>query len=426
MQHEIQIIPKLIPIFSGDARYRLAHGGRGSGKTRTFAKMLAVRAVIAAQAGIEGIMLCGREYMNSLSDSSFAEIKFAILEDEFLSREFDVGERYIRTKCKRVNFSFQGLRNNIDSIKSKARILILWIDEAETVSEECWVKVIPTVREIGSEIWVTWNPERDGSATDKRFLKTMPKNANWSDNPWFPGTALEQERLDDLEKRPDQYGHIWEGEYLQVKSGAYFTSQILKAKSENRWLIDLHEDPLMTIRLHIDIGGTGAKADNFVIWVSQFIGDRINFIDHYETQGQPIGSHLDWLRSRGYGPDRAQIWLPHDGETNDRVLDVSYKSAFETAGYYVEVVKNQGKGAAMQRVESIRNNFNRFYFDKKCEAGTKAIAWYHEKVCENRNVGLGPNHDWSSHSCDSLGLASITYAAPGNKKSSQSYRVNTA
>ncbi len=44
-------------------------------------------------------------------------------------------------------------------------------DEAESVSEIAWQKLSPTVREEGSEIWVTWNPERDGSATDKRFRK---------------------------------------------------------------------------------------------------------------------------------------------------------------------------------------------------------------------------------------------------------------
>jgi len=39
----IQIPRKLLAIFSGPARYRGAHGGRGSGKSYTFAKMLAIR-----------------------------------------------------------------------------------------------------------------------------------------------------------------------------------------------------------------------------------------------------------------------------------------------------------------------------------------------------------------------------------------------
>src|SRR3546814_8282191 len=69
------------------------------------------------------------------------------------------------------------------------------------------------------------------------------------------------------------------------------------------------------------------------------------------VQGQPIAAHLSWMRSQGYTPDRCKIWLPHDGDTNDRVFDVSYRSAFEDAGYEVEVIPNQGKGAASARLE---------------------------------------------------------------------------
>ena len=273
--------------------------------------------------------------------------------------------------------------------------------------------------------------EVENSATDKRFRKDPPKNSkiveiNWRDNPWWNDT-LEQERLEDKEKRPHSYSHVWDGEYLEVKESAYYTQNIIKAKADNRWLIDIPEDPLLTIRLWCDIGGTGARADNFVFWAGQFVGDWINFTNHYEVQGQPIGAHLDWLRSQGYTPGRAQIWLPHDGETNDRVYDVSYESEFRKAGYHVEVVPNQGKGAAKSRIEIMRNNFNRMRFDKKCEAGCKALAWYHEKTDEDRRIGLGPNHDWSSHSSDSAPIAAITYKPPKPpKKRNLKAQVNVA
>jgi hypothetical protein len=32
---------------------------------------------------------------------------------------------------------------------------------------------------------------------------------------------------------------------------------------------------------------------------------------------------------------------------------------------------------------------------------------------ETRNVGLGPEHDWSSHAADALGLMAICYQEPG-------------
>lgn len=42
MKVQIEIPPKLIPVFSGNYRYCGSYGGRGSAKTRTFAKMTAV------------------------------------------------------------------------------------------------------------------------------------------------------------------------------------------------------------------------------------------------------------------------------------------------------------------------------------------------------------------------------------------------
>ena len=67
---DITIPPKLIPVFSAKSRYKGAYGGRGSAKTRTFALMTAVEGYRLAEAGASGIILCGREYMNSLTSSA--------------------------------------------------------------------------------------------------------------------------------------------------------------------------------------------------------------------------------------------------------------------------------------------------------------------------------------------------------------------
>lgn len=417
MKVKVQLPPKLIPIFLGPARYRGAYGGRGSAKTRSFAMMSAVRAYQASQAGKAGIVLCVREYMNSLADSSMAEIKAAIESEEWLRPFFDIGETYIRTMDGLVEFVFVGLRHNLDSIKSKARILLCWADEAEPISEAAWEKLIPTVREDGSEIWVTWNPEREGSATDKRFKRDdLPEDMrfielNYADNPWFPD-VLERERQEDIRLRPESYEHVWNGAYKTHFEGAYFTRQLTDAKKDGRLTI-VPEDPHMIVRLFADIGGTGAKADNFVFWAAQFVGKTINVINHYEVQGQPIAAHLNWLREQNYVPARAKIWLPHDGDTQDKVFDVSYHSAFRGAGYNVEVIPNQGRGAAMMRVEKVRELFPRIWIDeRKCEAGLKAIRAYHSKISKDRNVDLGPDHDEHSHSADAFGLMAIAYREP--------------
>lgn len=417
---QIKLPPKLIPVFNGPADVRGAYGGRGSGKTRSFAKMAAVRGYAYGMAGESGIILCARQFMNSLEDSSLEEVKRAIEEEPFLAAYYNVGDKYIKSHDGRITFAFAGLDRNIASIKSKGRLLLCWVDEAEPVTDEAWLTLIPTLREEGSdwnaELWVTWNPKRKTAAVEKRFrlasdalIKVV--ELNWRDNPKFPA-KLERERQRDLAERPDQYGHVWEGEYATTISGAYFAQPLTVAKAENR-IGRVAADPLMTIRLFADIGGTGAKADNFVFWAAQFIGREIRVLDHYEQQGQPLAAHLNWLRSKGYTPERAQIWLPHDGDTQDKVHDVSYRSAFEQAGYVVTVIPNQGKGAAMLRVEAGRRLFPAMWFDEEpTQAGREALGWYHEKRDEIRGIGLGPEHDWASHSSDAFGLMCIAYEQP--------------
>lgn len=385
--------------------------------------MAAVRGYIHGMAGESGVILCARQFMNSLEDSSLEECKRAIEEEPFLAAYYEIGEKYIRSKDGRIGFTFAGLDRNIASIKSKGRLLLCWVDEAEPVTDEAWLTLIPTLREEGSgwnaELWVTWNPKRKTAPCEGRFrFSTDPLTKvvelNWRDNPKFPA-KLERDRQRDLKERPDQYGHVWEGEYATAIAGAYFAQSLTQAKAESR-IGKVPTDPLMTIRLFADIGGTGAKADNFVFWVAQFIGREIRLLDHYEVQGQPIASHLNWLRSKGYTPDRAQIWLPHDGDTQDRVHDVSYRSAFEQAGYVVEVVPNQGKGAANLRIEAARRLFPAMWFNEETtQPGLDALGWYHEKRDEVRGVGLGPEHDWASHSADAFGLMCVAYELPANR-----------
>lgn len=240
---QIELAPKLVELFSEPARYYCAWGGRGSGKTRGFALMTAIKAYMAAESGKSGVILSAREYMNSLEESSMEEIKQAIRAVPWLDSYFDIGEKYIRTKNRRVSYVFAGLRHNLDSIKSKARILLAWVDEAESVSEVAWQKLLPTVREEGSEVFVSWNPELDGSPTDTRFRKTTPESwrgveVNYNDNPWFP-EVLDLERRSDYERLdPQTYAWVWDGAYrensdAQVFSGKYKIGEF--TPNEDKW-----------------------------------------------------------------------------------------------------------------------------------------------------------------------------------------------
>ena len=406
---------KLKPVFTGPADVRGAYGGRGSAKTRSFAKMAAVRGYMYGMQGVSGIILCARQYMNSLEDSSLEEIKRAIEDEPWLADYYDVGEKYIKSKDGRISFAFCGLDRSVHSVKSKGRILILWVDEAEPVTEYAWKTVVPTLREEGedwnAELWVTWNPERKGSPVDKRFRNTDDPlikvvELNYRDNKRFPA-KLERERLRDLEERPDQYPHVWDGDYVTVVEGAYYAKQLQAAKDGGRIKV-IAPDPLMTIRGYIDIGGTGARADAFAMWICQFVGPEIRVIDYYEAVGQELADHLHWLRKSGY--ERASLILPHDGEQHEKLSRVTYESAIRAAGFDVRVSPSLGAGAASIRVEAVRRVFPNVHFnEEKTQAGREALGWYHPKIDQKRGIDLGPDHDWSSHAADAFGLMAIDY-----------------
>lgn len=410
--HAIDVPDKLIPVFAGPARYRGAWGGRGSAKTRTFAKMAAVQGLRAAQAGQEGIVLGCRAYMNSLDDSSLSEVKAAIASDPWLASHYQMTEKTVATNCGRVSFKFAGLMRNVESIKSKARILLCWVDEAEEVPEQSWQALIPTVREAGSEIWVTWNPKHKGSATDRRFRNNAGHDVkivsmNWRDNPWFPA-VLERERQADLQERPDQYDHIWEGGYATAATGAYYAADLLKARQQGRVTAVAH-DPLLTIRTYHDIGGQGAKADAYAIWIVQFVDMTIRVLDHYESQGQSLAYHANWLRSRGWG--EAEIVLPHDGGYEGGPAG-AWATHWRAAGFpSVRVIPNQGRGAAPQRIEAVRRLFPRMWFNEATTVdGLIALGKYAPRF-NSLGADMGPDHDFS-HSPDALGLMAIDYREP--------------
>jgi phage terminase large subunit len=136
-------------------------------------------------------------------------------------------------------------------------------------------------------------------------------------------------------------------------------------------------------------------------------------LDYYEAVGQPVSAHLQWLAAQGHTAKTTDIWLPHDGDTQDKVYDVSYASALREAGYTVTVVPNQGKGAAMARIQEARRLWPSIWIhEPTCGPGLEALAWYQEKRDDERGIGLGPMHDWSSNGADAWGLMCVAHEPP--------------
>jgi len=402
--------PLLVP-----SRYKGAWGGRGSGKSHFFGGLLVEDSLAAPGDTGEGLRsVCIREVQKDLAQSSKALIEGKL-------KQFGLGEsdgfkvfRDVIQTPKDGIIIFKGMQDyTAESIKSLEDFKRAWWEEAQSASLTSLNLLRPTIRATGSELWFSWNARRKVDPVDIMLRGlNLPTGAtvvkaNWRDNPWFAGTELEQERLDCLRTQPDQYNHIWEGDYIQAQSGAYWAKQLNAARLENR-IGKVSADPLMTIRAYFDIGGTGAKADACAIWIVQFVGREIRVLNYYEAVGQELGEHLAWLRSNGY--EKALCILPHDGKTNDKVYRVSYESAIREAGFNVRVEKNIGTGAASIRVEAVRRVFSSCWFNESTTTtGREALGWYHEKRDDARGIGLGPDHDWSSHGADAFGLMAVDY-----------------
>ena len=402
------------------ARYKGAHGGRGSGKSHFFGEMLVETCLY--ERGM--LAVCLREVQKTLAQSSKRLIESKI-QELGVSQDFKVFNDKIETPGDGI-IIFQGMQDHTaDSIKSLEGFKRAWIEEAQTFSERSLSLLRPTIRAEGSEIWAGWNPRRKTDAIDNFLRAKKPDGAvvvqaNWRDNPWFP-KVLEEERQLDLKLYPDRYDHIWEGEYAKALEGAYFAKQLSEARSQGR-IGAVAADPLLPIRAFFDIGGSGARADAMAIWIVQFVGQSIRVLDYIEGQGQVLAYYVNELRSRGY--EKAKCFLPHDGVNENNITGKRYEDHLSEAGFDVETVPNQGKGTAMMRVESVRRIFPQIWFNESTtESGRDALGYYHERKDETRNIGLGPEHDWSSHAADAFGLMAICFEEPKVKQKQSGPRM---
>ena len=205
-------------------RYKVLYGGRGSAKSYSVA-----RALLAIGANKKTKILCGRELQGSMADSVHSllveQMEVMGLQDEYIVTQNSI------VGFNGTEFLFKGVRHNVASIKSIPNIDILWLEEADSISSASWEVLIPTVRDEGSEIWVTYNPKNEKDPTHQKFVLTdsPPDNAyikkvTWRDNPWFPD-VLNEERFYQMKINPELAMHVWEGECLKHSKAAIFAGR---------------------------------------------------------------------------------------------------------------------------------------------------------------------------------------------------------
>jgi phage terminase large subunit len=193
----------------GAVRYRGAYGGRGSAKSWSIARALLIK---GAEAPLR--ILCARQYQSSIRDSVHK-----LLEDQVPAIGLDGFYTVTLTSILGENgteFIFKGIQRDIEEIKSTEGVDICWVEEAQSVSEEAWRILIPTIRKEGSEIWVSFNPVLSTDPTYRRFAEDPPagsivRKVNFPENPFFP-EVLRQEEQELLRRDPEAHANVWLGE----------------------------------------------------------------------------------------------------------------------------------------------------------------------------------------------------------------------
>lgn len=221
MEHDVQM-PGWSSCLFRPARYKIIRGGRGSGKSWAVARALVLKA-----AARKLRILCTRELQLSISESCH-ELLSSQIRRMGLAHRFEILTQSIRG-VNGSEFLFIGVGSNPEKVMSMEGINIAWCEQAERMSERSWEILTPTVREPGSELWATLNPDEEGDPTYQRFVVNTPPDCislevNWEMNPWFP-PELERERAYLFKVDAEAAANVWSGQPRSNQS-----AQILRGK----------------------------------------------------------------------------------------------------------------------------------------------------------------------------------------------------
>lgn len=222
-------------VFIGEADIAVLHGGRSSSKTRDTACQL-VRLV--DHVGVKMRVLCIRRFQNRIQESVYTELKWAI-NHLGLQSAFDIQKTTIIHRATGSEFIFYGIERNLEDIKGTSDVDILWVEEAEKLTEDQWTVIGPTIRKEDSLAILLFNPKFVTDYVWKNFVLNSPphtvvRKIDYTENPF-----LSQKALRDIaamqERDPELFEHVYGGVPLGDSELSIF---------KRRWLdacVDAHK-----------------------------------------------------------------------------------------------------------------------------------------------------------------------------------------
>lgn len=312
----VELAPKLFALLhpQAPARYRVASGGRGSAKSFSFATAIVLRALERKMR-----ILCAREIQKSIRESVHHLLTERI-EVLGLGPWFDVREYSITSACG-SELLFEGLRDNVNKLKSLEAIALCYIEEAETISDRSLETLIPTIRAPGSEIWISFNPDAADDPVYQRFISEPPpscrhEHVTFADNPWLPvELECEQRYLQSVDD--DAYRHVWLGECRKASDAQVFRGKFVSEAFEPQkgWAgpyqgcdFGFSQDPTVLLRCWINEAARELFIEHEAYEIGRDIDrlpelfDQVPAARGYTTRADSARPEtISYLQSHGYG-----------------------------------------------------------------------------------------------------------------------------
>lgn len=377
METTVQIPSKLLFLLNDNHRYKVAYGGRGAAKSYAFADACLVKAI---QSQIR--ILCARQIQSSIKDSVHK-----LLCDRIFHLKLDKYFYITRDSIRCTNgseFIFKGIQSNVNEIKSMEGISICWVEEAQAVSEESWKILIPTIRKEGSEIWVSFNPNREEDSTYQRFIVNPPDDCksvliNYMDNPWFP-EVLRREMEYDKKVDYGKYENVWLG-----KTVINTEAQVYHDKFE---LKDFETPEGVEFFYGADWG----FANDPTAITRCFIQDQCLYID-YEAGG--VGIEFEELPALFDSIPDIRKWEIRADCARPETISYVKRQGFNI------VACPKWKGSVEDGIAYIRG-FRRIYVHPRCKRTYDEFKFYSYKQDKNTGDVLPILLSGSDHYMDSL------------------------
>lgn len=394
MNLNIEFPEKLHFLFT-PKRYKVARGGRGSGKSWSFARAILVRCL---QSKVR--VLCTREVQKSIQQSVHQ-----LLADQIdalgLRSEFEILQTEIR--CKNGSeIHFSGLSDvTATTLKSFEGVDICWCEEAQAITEKSWKTLTPTIRKEGSEIWVTYNPELETDPTHERFVTNPPPDCvsvlmNYSDNPWFPQVLEEERQHAKATMSEADYNHVWEGKCKPAVEGAIYFNAMSATVAAGRIREVPHDGNLKT-HVIFDLG----MADSMTLILVQKMASELRIIHYIEGNQRILADYSKELKLLDLDDQPinwGSVYLPHDGFHVRHQTGKDDATILRGLGWDVQPIPNIAINTGIDRAREV---FPRVYFNKgRTERLVECLKRYRWNISQKTGEGVTPLHDQYSHGAD--------------------------